>query len=85
MGAVLLGEHRFLGDKVAIKVLHGFYANDKNVTQRFFQEASQQPAQRSRELPRPMQKSAVPIEPVAIRYCDSITSALSRICRLRSP
>jgi serine/threonine-protein kinase len=39
MGAVFAGEHRFLGDKVAIKVLHGSFANNENVTERFFREA----------------------------------------------
>jgi serine/threonine-protein kinase len=39
MGAVFLGEHRFLGTRVAIKVLHGTYANNPEVSQRFFQEA----------------------------------------------
>jgi serine/threonine-protein kinase len=39
MGAVFAGEHRFLGTRVAIKVLHGTYANNQAVTQRFFQEA----------------------------------------------
>jgi serine/threonine-protein kinase len=39
MGAVFAGEHRFLGTKVAIKVLHGTFANNPAVTQRFFQEA----------------------------------------------
>src|SRR5262245_65428982 len=39
MGAVVVGEHSFLGDRVAIKVLHGTYATNQDVTQRFFQEA----------------------------------------------
>lgn len=39
MGAVFAGHHRFLGTKVAIKVLHGTFANDAAATQRFFQEA----------------------------------------------
>jgi serine/threonine-protein kinase len=39
MGVVFAGEHRFLGTKCAIKVLHGSYANNPQVTQRFFQEA----------------------------------------------
>jgi serine/threonine-protein kinase len=39
MGAVFAGEHRFLGTKVAIKVLHGTYASIPEVSQRFFQEA----------------------------------------------
>ena len=39
MGVVFAGEHRFLGSKCAIKVLHGSYANNPVVTQRFFQEA----------------------------------------------
>src|SRR3954462_7528933 len=39
MGAVYLGEHRFLGTRVAIKVLHGTYSNNPDVSQRFFQEA----------------------------------------------
>jgi serine/threonine protein kinase len=39
MGVVFSGEHRFLGTKCAIKVLHGSYANNPQVTQRFFQEA----------------------------------------------
>ena len=37
MGVVFAGEHRFLGTKCAIKVLHGSYANNPQVTQRFFQ------------------------------------------------
>src|SRR5438105_8671336 len=48
MGAVFAGEHRFLGDVVAIKVLHGSFANNENVTQRFFQEAKS-----SREIKHP--------------------------------
>src|SRR5581483_11836335 len=39
MGAVFAGEHRFLNTRVAIKVLHGSFANNQAVTQRFFQEA----------------------------------------------
>jgi serine/threonine-protein kinase len=39
MGAVFAGEHRFLGTRCAIKVLHGSYSNNQTVTQRFFQEA----------------------------------------------
>src|SRR5678815_1284867 len=39
MGVVFSGEHRFLGTRCAIKVLHGSYANNPQVTQRFFQEA----------------------------------------------
>jgi eukaryotic-like serine/threonine-protein kinase len=39
MGVVFSGEHRFLGTKCAIKVLHGSYANNPQVTARFFQEA----------------------------------------------
>jgi serine/threonine-protein kinase len=39
MGAVFAGEHRFLGTRVAIKVLHGTYATNADVGQRFFQEA----------------------------------------------
>ncbi len=39
MGAVFAGRHKFLGHRVAIKVLHGSYANDESVTQRFFLEA----------------------------------------------
>jgi serine/threonine-protein kinase len=39
MGAVFAGEHRFLGTRCAIKVLHGSYTNNPVVTQRFFQEA----------------------------------------------
>jgi serine/threonine-protein kinase len=39
MGVVFAGEHRFLGTRCAIKVLHGSYANNPVVTQRFFQEA----------------------------------------------
>jgi serine/threonine-protein kinase len=39
MGAVFAGHHRFLGTKVAIKLLHGSYAQSPDVTQRFFQEA----------------------------------------------
>jgi serine/threonine-protein kinase len=48
MGAVYAGEHRFLGDRVAIKVLHGSYAHDPTVGQRFFQEAKS-----SREIAHP--------------------------------
>jgi serine/threonine-protein kinase len=39
MGSVYLGVHRFLGTRVAIKVLHGRFAKNENVAQRFFQEA----------------------------------------------
>src|SRR5438105_12099208 len=39
MGAVFAGEHRFLGSRVAIKVLHGTFASIPEVGQRFFQEA----------------------------------------------
>src|SRR5260370_13139382 len=39
MGAVFAGEHRYLGSAVAIKILHGSYAGNPSVTQRFFQEA----------------------------------------------
>src|SRR5256885_8555450 len=39
MGVVFAGEHRFLGTRCAIKVLHGSYANNPQVTARFFQEA----------------------------------------------
>jgi len=39
MGAVFAGQHRFLGTRVAIKVLHGSFASDTGATQRFFQEA----------------------------------------------
>src|SRR5262249_55217443 len=39
MGTVFAAEHRYLGHPVAIKVLHGSYAGNPNITQRFFQEA----------------------------------------------
>ncbi|MSP63441.1 MAG: hypothetical protein EXR72_24475 [Myxococcales bacterium] len=39
MGAVFGAQHRFLGDRVAIKVLHGTFAHNKSITERFFQEA----------------------------------------------
>jgi serine/threonine-protein kinase len=39
MGAVFRGEHRFLKTPVAIKLLHGTYASNPAITQRFFQEA----------------------------------------------
>src|SRR5688572_11513368 len=39
MGMVYSGEHRFLGDRVAIKVLHSSFANDPTVARRFFDEA----------------------------------------------
>ena len=39
MGSVFVAQHRFLGDRVALKVLHGTYANNPQIAQRFFQEA----------------------------------------------
>jgi serine/threonine-protein kinase len=39
MGAVFAAEHRFLGTRAAIKVLHGSFAGDPEVAQRFFHEA----------------------------------------------
>ncbi len=39
MGTVFGGQHRFLGDPVAIKVLHGSYATHPVITRRFFREA----------------------------------------------
>src|SRR5262249_7824312 len=39
MGAVFAAEHRFLGTPAAIKLLHGSYANNPAVTERFFTEA----------------------------------------------
>lgn len=39
MGAVYASRHRFLGTRVAIKVLHGSYANHPQIAERFFQEA----------------------------------------------
>jgi serine/threonine protein kinase len=39
MGMVFRAEHKFLGDAVAIKVLHGTFANQPSVADRFFQEA----------------------------------------------
>ena len=39
MGAVFAAEHKFLGDHVAIKILHGTYAQNRSVTERFFLEA----------------------------------------------
>jgi tRNA A-37 threonylcarbamoyl transferase component Bud32 len=39
MGAVYLGEHPVIGSKVAIKVLHPQFAEDKKVVDRFFDEA----------------------------------------------
>jgi len=39
MGVVYAARHRFLGDRVAIKVLHGNYANNPAIAQRFYQEA----------------------------------------------
>ena len=39
MGMVFRAEHKFLGDEVAIKVLHGTFANQPSVAERFFQEA----------------------------------------------
>jgi serine/threonine protein kinase len=39
MGAVFRGTHRFLGQPVAVKVLHGTFAKNPNITERFFQEA----------------------------------------------
>jgi serine/threonine-protein kinase len=39
MGCVYLGEHPVIGSKVAIKVLHPQYAEDRKVVDRFFDEA----------------------------------------------
>src|SRR6516164_828371 len=39
MGAVYLAEHPLIGKKVALKVIHRDLANNKEVVQRFFQEA----------------------------------------------
>ena len=39
MGAVYLAEHPLIGKKVALKVIHRELANNKEVVQRFFQEA----------------------------------------------
>src|SRR5206468_1301874 len=39
MGAVYLAEHPTIGKKVALKVIHRDLANNKEVVQRFFQEA----------------------------------------------
>src|SRR3954454_14299129 len=39
MGAVFLAEHPLIGKKVALKVIHRELASNKEVVQRFFQEA----------------------------------------------
>src|SRR6185312_13567728 len=39
MGAVYLAEHPLIGKKVALKVIHRELAGNKEVVQRFFQEA----------------------------------------------
>ena len=39
MGAVYLAEHPLIGKKVALKVIHRELASNKEVVQRFFQEA----------------------------------------------
>src|SRR5574338_754714 len=39
MGAVYLAEHPLIGQKVALKVIHRELASNKEVVQRFFQEA----------------------------------------------
>src|SRR5690348_17732291 len=39
MGAVYLAEHPLIGKKVALKVIHRELATNKEVVQRFFQEA----------------------------------------------
>src|SRR5690348_12138117 len=39
MGAVYLAEHPLIGKKVALKVIHRELANNREVVQRFFQEA----------------------------------------------
>src|SRR2546421_12987879 len=39
MGAVFAAEHRFLGGRVAIKVLRGTFATDPESAERFYQEA----------------------------------------------
>jgi tetratricopeptide (TPR) repeat protein len=39
MGAVFVGEHRFLATLVAVKVLHRTYSSNPGMAQRFFQEA----------------------------------------------
>src|ERR1044071_7707215 len=39
MGAVYLAEHPLIGKKVALKVIHRELADNKEVVQRFFQEA----------------------------------------------
>src|SRR5690348_1273663 len=39
MGAVYVAEHPLIGKKVALKVIHRELANNKEVVQRFFQEA----------------------------------------------
>jgi serine/threonine-protein kinase len=39
MGAVFAAEHRFLGTRAAVKLLHPSFSTNENVVQRFFQEA----------------------------------------------
>jgi serine/threonine protein kinase len=39
MGAVYLAEHPLIGKKVALKVIHKELATNREVVQRFFQEA----------------------------------------------
>ena len=39
MGAVYLAEHPLIGKKVALKVIHRELAGNREVVQRFFQEA----------------------------------------------
>lgn len=39
MGAVYLGEHAFIGKRVAVKILHAEFADDEQVIKRFIQEA----------------------------------------------
>src|SRR6188508_3635001 len=39
MGAVYLAEHPLIGKRVALKVIHRELANNRDVVQRFFQEA----------------------------------------------
>src|SRR3954453_12381809 len=39
MGSVYLAEHPTIGKKVALKVLHAEFSSNKEVTERFFNEA----------------------------------------------
>src|SRR5437868_5814139 len=39
MGVIYAGRHRFLGDRVALKVLHGAFTSEPAIAKRFFREA----------------------------------------------